>query len=113
MLQTFNCTHSGYVSVWYSGKIAYVPNTKSDANQSVNNLTATNTGAVNSGTLADSGAIYTTGGIVNGGRTFTQYQVTAAPIDGLALGASYGEFGGATGNKSVIEGGSWVTLSIL
>ena len=91
-----------------AAKIAYVPNTKSDANQSVNNLTATNTGAVNSGTLANSGAIYTTGGIVNGGRTFTQYQVTAAPIDGLAVGASYGEFGGATGDTGQsAEGGSW------
>ena len=91
-----------------AAKIAYVPNTASDANQSVNDLTSSNTGAVNGGTLANSGAIYTTGGISNGGRTFTQYQVTAAPIDGLAIGASYGDFGGATGDTGQsAEGGSW------
>ena len=91
-----------------AAKIAYVPNTASDANQSVNDLTSSNTGAVNGGTLANSGKIYTTGGISNGGRTFTQYQVTAAPIDGLAVGASYGDFGGATGDEGQsAEGGSW------
>ena len=101
-------TPAGLLPYGIVAKVAYVPNTKSDANQSVNNLTATNTGAVNSGTLANSGAIYTTGGIQNGGRTFTQYQVSATPIDGLTAGASYGNFGGSTGDTGQeAEGGSW------
>jgi len=101
-------TPAGMLPFGIAAKIAYVPNTASDANQSVNDLTAANSGAINGGTLANSGAIYTTGGISNGGRTFTQYQVTAAPIDGLAVGASYGEFGGASGDTGQsAEGGSW------
>jgi hypothetical protein len=52
--------------------------------------------------------VYTTGSLANAGRNFTQYQVSAAPIDGLSLGASYGTFGGSTGDTGQeAEGGAW------
>ena len=86
--------------------VAYAPSTVADANQSVNNLVAANTGAITAPN--NSGAVYTTGSLANAGRTFTQYQVSAAPIDGLALGASYGDFGGATGDTGQnAEGGAY------
>ena len=86
--------------------IAYAPSTVADANQSVNNLVASNTGAITEPN--NTGKIYSSGSLANAGRTFTQYQVTAAPVDGLALGASYGEFGGSTGDTGQqAEGGAW------
>jgi len=86
--------------------IAYAPSTVADADQSVNNLVAANTGAITAPN--DSGIVYTTGSLANAGRTFTQYQVSAAPIDGLAIGASYGDFGGATGDTGQnAEGGAY------
>ena len=87
-------------------KIAHAPSTTADANQSTNNTTATNDGVITAAN--NSGAVYTTGSLANAGRSFTQYQVTATPIDGLTVGASYGDFGGAlfdTGQSG--EGGSW------
>tara|TARA_B100000900_G_scaffold391921_1_gene386948 strand:- start:384 stop:1472 length:1089 start_codon:yes stop_codon:yes gene_type:complete len=89
-----------------AASVAYAPSTVADANQSVNNLVASNTGAITAAN--NSGKVYTTGSLANAGRNFTQYQVSAAPIDGLALGASYGTFGGATGDTGQEgEGGAW------
>ncbi len=89
-----------------AASIAYAPSTVADANQSVNNLVASNSGAITAAN--NTGAIYTSGTLSNAGRTFTQYQVSAAPIDGLALGASYGTFGGSTGDTGQeAEGGAW------
>ena len=88
------------------GSVAYAPSTVADANQSVNNLVAANSGAITAAN--DSGKVYTSGSLANAGRTFTQYQVSAAPIDGLAVGASYGDFGGSTGDTGQAgEGGSY------
>ena len=87
-------------------KIAYVPTTTADANQSTNNTTAANSGVITA--PQDSGKIFASGSLANAGRSFTQYQVTAAPIDGLSVGASFGEFGGASGDTGQsAEGGSW------
>lgn len=89
-----------------NAKVAYAPSTGADADQSVNAIIAANTGVIT--TPNDSGAIYASGDIANVGRTMTQYQVTAAPIDGLSIGASYETFGGAHGNTGQdAEGGSW------
>ena len=88
------------------GSIAYAPSTVADANQSVNNLVAANTGAITAPN--NSGKVYTTGSVANAGRTMTQYAVHATPIDGLTLGASYEDFGGATGDTGQnAEGGAW------
>ena len=88
------------------GSIAYAPSTVADANQSVNNLVASNTGAITAAN--NSGKVYTTGSLANAGRTFTQYALSAAPIDGLTIGASYGDFGGSTGDTGQNgEGGSY------
>jgi len=89
-----------------AASVAHAPSTVADANQSVNDLVASNTGAITAAN--NSGNVYTTGTLANAGRSFTQYQVSAAPIDGLALGASYGTFGGSTGDTGQeAEGGAW------
>ena len=41
------------------------------------------------------------------GRTMTSYQVGAAPIDGLTVGASYSDFGGLDAMAQSPESGSW------
>lgn len=89
-----------------AASVAYAPSTVADANQSVNDLVASNTGAITAPN--NTGKVYTTGSLANAGRSFTQYQVSAAPIDGLSLGASYGTFGGSTGDTGQeAEGGAW------
>ena len=86
--------------------IAHAPSTAANSNASVNAVAAANSGVITQPN--DTGAVYTTGSLANAGRSFTQYQVSAAPIDGLALGASYGNFGGAAGNTGQDgEGGAW------
>lgn len=97
---------AGILPFGIAASVAYAPTTTADANQSVNDLTAANTGAITAPN--NSGAVYTSGSIANAGRTMTQYQVTAAPVDGLSIGASYESFGGATGDTGQkAEGGSW------
>ena len=71
------------------GSIAYAPSTVADANQSVNNLVASNTGAITAAN--NSGKVYTSGSLANAGRSFTQYAVSAAPIDGLSSQGSVAE----------------------
>jgi len=97
---------AGILPFGVAASVAYAPSTAADANQSVNNIMAANTGIITAAN--DSGAVYTTGSVANVGRTMTQYQVTAAPIDGLSIGASYENFGGSTGDTGQnAEGGSW------
>ena len=77
-----------------SGKIAYATNTADTAAGSSGN----NAGAV------------TTGSATQEGANATEVQVKAAPIDGLAIGASYFEFGGdkgATKNDQTAESGAY------
>jgi len=77
-----------------SGKIAYATNTADTAAGSSGN----NAGAV------------TTGSATQAGANATEVQVKAAPIDGLAIGASYFEFGGdkgATKNDQTAESGAY------
>ena len=57
-----------------AAKIAYAPSTVADANQSVNNLVASNTGAITAPN--NSGKVYSSGSLANAGRTFTQYRST-------------------------------------
>jgi outer membrane protein OmpU len=76
------------------GKIAYATNTSDTAAGSSGN----NAGAVTTGSSTQTGA------------TATELQVKAAPIDGLAIGASYFEFGGDQGeakNDSLGESGAY------
>ena len=90
-----------------TASVAYAPSTAADANQSVNNLVGAGAGG-NVTAANDTGAIYTTGSLANAGRTFTQYQVTFDPMDGLDMGASYGDFGGSSGDAGQsAEGGAW------
>jgi len=76
------------------GKIAYATNTADTEPGSSGN----NKGAVYTGSSTASGA------------TATELQVKAAPVDGLAIGASYFEFGGDQGeakNDSLGESGAY------
>jgi len=89
-----------------NASVGYAPSTASNDNASVNNINSANTGIITA--PQNAGKIFASGSIANAGRTMTQYQVTAAPIDGLAIGASYENFGGATGDTGQkAEGGSW------
>ncbi|MDC0164696.1 porin [Candidatus Pelagibacter bacterium] len=77
-----------------SGKVAYATNTADTAAGSSGN----NAGAVTTGSATQTGA------------NATEIQVKAAPIDGLAIGASYFEFGGDKGaskNDQVAESGAY------
>ena len=107
MLITFHTTTpADLLPFGIAASVAYAPSTVADANQSVNNLVASNTGAITAPN--NTGKVYSSGSLANAGRSFTQYQVSAAPIDGLSLGASYGTFGGSTGDTGQeAEGGAW------
>jgi len=72
-------------------KIGYAPDTTAGATNSVNAQGGANTGSHTSVTAVTAKAQTTTGL----GRNMTSYQLSAKPIDGLDLGASYSEFGNA------------------
>jgi hypothetical protein len=77
-----------------SGKVAY----------------ATNTADTSAGSSGNNAGAVTTGSATQNGANATEIQVKAAPIDGLAIGASYFEFGGdkgATKNDQVGESGAY------
>lgn len=85
-------TPAGLLPFGLSVKLGYSPDTTLTANNSVNKVGGANTGgfvAVTTTTPVDQ-----TNAI---GRTMSAYQVSAAPIAGLSIGASYHEFGGVTG----------------
>ena len=84
------------------GKVAYAPSSSSaaNANASYKATGATNTGAFTALT-GTGGTIFnsTTAPILQTstmGTSATHYQVKAAPIDGLALGADYVDYSGVT-----------------
>ncbi len=55
---------------------------------------ATNTSDVSAGASGNNGGAVNTQGTSNPGRSATEMQIKAAPIDGLTIGASYFEFDG-------------------
>ena len=62
---------------------------------------ATNTTDTAAGSSGNNGGSVTTGAVDQAGATATEIQVKAAPIDGLAIGASYFEFGGDQGTAKM------------
>jgi len=83
-------------------KVAYAPDTTVDKAASTNKI-----GGQNDGTFTEVTTITSAQGS-NIGRTMSAYQVSAAPIDGLTVGASYEEFGGVQGaTAQAPESGSW------
>jgi len=97
---------AGLLPFGIAASVAYAPSTVDDTNQSVNNLVAANSGVITA--PQNELKIFASGSVANAGKTMTQYQVTAAPIEGLGIGASYETFGGATGDTGQkAEGGSW------
>ena len=71
---------------------------------------ATNTADTAAGSSGNNGGTAYTGSSTASGATATEIQVKAAPIDGLAIGASYFEFGGDQGeakNDSLGESGAY------
>jgi hypothetical protein len=71
---------------------------------------ATNTADTAAGSSGNNAGAVTTGASTQAGATATEMQVKAAPIDGLAIGASYFEFGGDQGeakNDSQGESGAY------
>jgi len=103
-------TPAGILPFGIAIKLGYAPNTKADANASVNALGAANDGTFTAIPAAGSAiglATSSTQGS-NIGQTMSSYQVTATPIDGLSVGASYQEFGGVIGaDAQKPESGSW------
>ena len=105
-------TPAGLLPFGIALKVAYAPDTTSADNSSVNAA-----GSVATGTFtalpARNSATGTGTGLSQGsniGRSMTSYQVTAAPIEGLTVGASYSDFDGvsaATGVAQQPESGSW------
>jgi len=89
------------------GKVAYAPSSSSAA--SVNDYKAT--GAVNLGTFVESSDVGNTATnpfaqTAAMGKSATHYQLKAAPIDGLAIGADYVDFKGvesATSGQSLSQ----------
>jgi hypothetical protein len=89
-------TPAGLLPFGIAAKVAYVPNTaaaKGSSTKEGNTLETT--------TNAD--GVTTTAGI---GTDASMYQVTAAPIDGLTVGASYFRADGSTATSQQAEGGS-------
>jgi hypothetical protein len=97
---------AGLLPFGIAATVAYAPSTTDDKDQSVNAVMAANTGAITA--PQNSGKIFASGSVANAGRTMTQYVVTAAPVEGLSIGASYESFGGSVGDTGQnAEGGSW------
>lgn len=100
-------TPAGLLPFGLSLKLAYSPDTSS------NDVAALNaqggTGGAGNGTFYDYPAAGTAFGTTaattqsaNIGRTMTSYQVTAAPVDGLTVGASYSDIDGAASPEGAI-----------
>ena len=68
-------------------KVAYAPTTSAGGNSSKNA-----TGGADAGGFTAANASGAIGQTSNMGSSMTSYQVKAAPIDGLAIGASYSEY---------------------
>jgi hypothetical protein len=89
-------TPSGLLPFGIAAKIAYVPNTAAGQGSS------TKEGNTIENTLNADG-VTDTAGI---GTDASMYQITAAPIDGLSVGASYFRADGSTATSQQAEGGS-------
>ena len=81
-----------------NAKIAYAPSMAAGTNNSYKAGGATNSGTFTAAT-ADGTSADPFGQTVAGmGTSATHYQVTAAPIDGLTIGADYLDFSGVSGD---------------
>lgn len=108
-------TPAGLLPFGIALKVAYAPDTSSADNSSVNAAGGTGGGGNGSftsmnarGTAINISTATTQGS--NIGRSMTAYQVTAAPIEGLTVGASYQDYDGVTAAAGVAqmpESGSW------
>ena len=90
------------------GKVAYAPSSSSSA--SINSYKAT--GATNLGSFTESSDSYdATNGFTQTaamGKSATHYQVKAAPVDGLEIGADYVDYDGVVGaTAQAPESGSY------
>ena len=92
------------------GKVAYAPSSSSAA---AANNSSTAGGAANPGTFTAAGTSVGTAAAPLAqtaamGENATHYQVKAAPIDGLAIGADYVDYSGVEGaTDQAPESGSW------
>lgn len=85
-------------------KAAWAPDTAANANAS--DLAQGSAGTA--GFTATTGTVTADGQGSNMGRHMSAYQVTAAPIEGLTVGASYQEYSGVVGTTAQApESGSW------
>jgi hypothetical protein len=89
-------TPAGLLPFGVTAKVAYVPNTAGTAGSS-----AKEGNTIESTTNAD--GVTTTAGI---GQDASMYQITAAPIDGLTVGADYFRADGSTATSQSPEGGN-------
>lgn len=97
---------AGLLPFGIAATVAYAPSTISDDNQSVNDLLAAQSGATTAaGALSVSTGFAQTSN--NAGSALTQYQVTAAPIAGLTIGASYDDYKTTSSLAQKPEGGAW------
>lgn len=95
-------TPAGLLPFGIQGKASYSPDTTAAANSSVNKI-----GGQNAGTFTVPTTVTSTQG-ANIGRTMSSYQLSAIPITGLSVGASYNEFGQVSGaTAQAPESGSW------
>ena len=103
-------TPAGLLPFGIAAKIAYAPNTSGTINDNNAEGAANPGSATDQATLAEAQTL-TTGfqsASTVSDTSMTAYQVTAAPIEGLAIGASYENFaGGKTGRAQEPESGSW------
>jgi len=97
-------TPAGLLPFGLSLKLAYAPDTSSNDTAALNAQ-----GGAGNGTFTDYAAAGSAMGLAstnsqgsNIGRKMTQYQVTAAPVDGLTVGASYSDIDGATSPEGAI-----------
>jgi hypothetical protein len=79
------------------GKIAYAPSTTAGANNSFKTAGATNTGSFTAATAAFSTTAAPFGQTSAMGASAQHYQVKAAPVDGLEIGADYVDYDGVSG----------------
>lgn len=99
-------TPAGLLPFGITAAVAWAPSTVVDDNQSVNDgLTASNGITTSPGTLSVSTGMAQTSN--NAGKSLTQYQVQATPIEGLTIGASYDDYKTVSTLAQQPEGGAW------
>ena len=120
-------TPAGLLPFGIAASVAYAPTTAADENQSVNDVSTSVNVTTNPSAPAATVGVGSSSN--NQGRTMTQYQISAAPIDGLTIGANYDDFetkgslaqkpeGGAAyakysiGNATLAYGKAWYALGI-